>query len=167
MEETRLLSFIFSTIKILRLRKKGMKREKTRWSREWASKKKPVFPRLVTKRTERRTRWLAQLFANGHLSLLSIARVGNTIHIEIRHLMRKAITPHERLTATLRYLTTGRSVKDLEFTIIISKPALSQIIPETCNAIYLVLKHNYLKTFIQFNKFPEKIVGALPQIWHY
>ena len=59
--------------------------------------------------------------------------------------MRKAITPHERLTATLRYLATGRSLKDLEFTTIMHKPALSQIIPETCDAIYLVLKKNYLK----------------------
>ncbi|KAJ8975151.1 hypothetical protein NQ317_012429 [Molorchus minor] len=42
--------------------------------------------------------------------------------------MRTAISPHERLTATLRFLATGQ---DLEFTTIISKQALSEIIPET------------------------------------
>ena len=55
-----------------------------------ASKKKSVFPRLVTERTEERTWWLAQLFVNGHLSLLSVARVGNTIHTETRYLHEKS-----------------------------------------------------------------------------
>jgi hypothetical protein len=50
--------------------------------------------------------------------------------------MRKAISPHERLSATLRFLATGRSCKDLEFTTIMSKQILSEIIPETCRAIY-------------------------------
>ncbi|XP_039281931.1 protein ANTAGONIST OF LIKE HETEROCHROMATIN PROTEIN 1-like [Nilaparvata lugens] len=59
--------------------------------------------------------------------------------------MRAAISPHERLTATLRFLATGRSYKDLEFTTIISKQLLSEIIPETCEAIYKVLKKDYLK----------------------
>lgn len=59
--------------------------------------------------------------------------------------MRAAISPHERLTATLRFLATGRSYKDLEFTTIISKQSLSEIIPETCEAIYKVLKKDYLK----------------------
>lgn len=45
--------------------------------------------------------------------------------------MRKALTPHERLSATLRYLTTGRSYEDLKFTVAISAQALGQIIPET------------------------------------
>jgi len=54
--------------------------------------------------------------------------------------MRKAISPHERLSATLRFLATGRSFKDMEFSTAISKPALCKIIPETCEAIYKVLK---------------------------
>ncbi|KAJ8939877.1 hypothetical protein NQ318_023217 [Aromia moschata] len=59
--------------------------------------------------------------------------------------MRTAISPHERLTATLRFLATGRSYKDLEFTTIISKQSLSEIIPETRKAIFKVLKNEYLK----------------------
>lgn len=55
--------------------------------------------------------------------------------------MRRAISPHERLSATLRFLATGRSLKDMEYSITaISKPALSRIIPESCEAIYKVLK---------------------------
>lgn len=61
-------------------------------------------------------------------------------------MMRLAITPHERLSATLRYLATGRNYQDLKFTTVISAQALSEIIPETCQAIYQVLHNkNYMK----------------------
>ncbi|XP_050304496.1 uncharacterized protein LOC126742012 [Anthonomus grandis grandis] len=59
--------------------------------------------------------------------------------------MRPAISAHERLTATLRYLATGRNYHDLRFSTIISPQALSEIIPETCSAIYQVLKEKYMK----------------------
>lgn len=58
--------------------------------------------------------------------------------------LRKAITPHERLTATLRFLATGRSYEDLKFSVIISPQALGHIIPDTCSAIYSVLNGEYL-----------------------
>ncbi|VEN44318.1 unnamed protein product [Callosobruchus maculatus] len=45
--------------------------------------------------------------------------------------MRQSISPHERLTATLRFLATGRSYEDLEFSVAISPQALGQVIPET------------------------------------
>lgn len=46
--------------------------------------------------------------------------------------MREAISPNERLSATLRFLATGRSYEDLKFFTCISKPALSLIVPESC-----------------------------------
>jgi len=54
--------------------------------------------------------------------------------------MRQAVTPHERPAATLRFLATGRSYEDLKFSTIMSPQALGKIIPETCRAIYKVLK---------------------------
>ena len=57
--------------------------------------------------------------------------------------MRQAITPHERLTATLRFLAKGRSYEDLKFSTIMSPQELGKIIPETCRAIYKVLKEYY------------------------
>jgi len=57
--------------------------------------------------------------------------------------MRQAITPHERLTATLRFLATGRSYEDLKLSTIMSRQALGKIVPETCRAIYKVLKEYY------------------------
>lgn len=62
--------------------------------------------------------------------------------------LREAISPHERLTVTLRYLATGRSYEDLKFSTAISAQSLGQIIPETCAAIYTILKDEYLKVIV-------------------
>nr|XP_023027147.1 uncharacterized protein LOC111515143 [Leptinotarsa decemlineata] len=60
-------------------------------------------------------------------------------------ILRAAISPHERLTATLRYLATGRNYEDLKFSTLISPQSLGKIIPETCKAIFDVLKTVYMK----------------------
>lgn len=67
-------------------------------------------------------------------------------------LLREAITPHERLSATLRYLAIGRKYEDLKFSVIISPQALSAIIPEVCAVIVQVL-HDYIKVNIQYDYF--------------
>ncbi|XP_063786092.1 uncharacterized protein LOC134934633 [Pseudophryne corroboree] len=59
--------------------------------------------------------------------------------------MRRAISAEERLVATLRYLATGRPLQDLKFSTLISPQALGVIIPETCKALYSVLRKDYLK----------------------
>lgn len=59
--------------------------------------------------------------------------------------MRTAIPPHERLSTTLRFLATGRSMEDLKYSVAISPQSLGQIIPETCTAICKVLWGDYLK----------------------
>jgi len=58
---------------------------------------------------------------------------------------RRAVTPHERLSVTLRFLATGRSYEGLKFSAAVSPQALGVIIPETCAAVYEVLKKDYLK----------------------
>ncbi|PNF32630.1 hypothetical protein B7P43_G17751, partial [Cryptotermes secundus] len=62
-------------------------------------------------------------------------------------LLWNAITPEERIVATLRFLATGRSFEDPKFATIISPQALGKIIPETCKAIYTykALKQEHLK----------------------
>ena len=59
--------------------------------------------------------------------------------------MRRAITPHERLLETLRFLTTGRSYEDMKFSAAISPQALGVIIPEICAVVYEVLRKDCLK----------------------
>lgn len=59
--------------------------------------------------------------------------------------LRKAITPEQQLVAMPRYLATGRSLEDMKFSTIISPQSLGHIIPETCKAIFDVLKDEYFK----------------------
>jgi len=59
--------------------------------------------------------------------------------------MRESISAEERLVATLRFLATGGSYEDLKFSSAISAQALEKIIPETCWAMYKVLRNEYLQ----------------------
>ena len=67
-------------------------------------------------------------------------------HIEKQNtVMRESISAEERLVATLRFLATGQSYEDLKFSSAISAQASGKIIPETCWAIYKVLRNEYLQ----------------------
>lgn len=59
-------------------------------------------------------------------------------------ILREAVSAEERIIATLRFLASGCSYVDLMFNTAISPQLLSQIIPETCMAIYKCLK-DYIK----------------------
>jgi hypothetical protein len=65
--------------------------------------------------------------------------------------MRKSISPEERLSATLRFLATGRSYEDLKFSTGISPASLGVIIPETCKAICDVLRKDYMNVSKNLN----------------
>nr|XP_029728866.1 putative nuclease HARBI1 isoform X1 [Aedes albopictus] len=60
-------------------------------------------------------------------------------------ILREAIPAETRLLVTLRFLATGETYHNLSYGFRISVPALSQIIPETLEAIYAVLKDDYMK----------------------
>lgn len=55
--------------------------------------------------------------------------------------MRDAISANERLKATLEFLATGQSYTALKQQTLISQPALSRIIIETCEGIIKALRH--------------------------
>lgn len=59
--------------------------------------------------------------------------------------LRQSLCAEARLEATLRFLAFGCSYTALEYSTRISKQSLSLIIPETCQAIYTVLRDDYLK----------------------
>ncbi|XP_066977862.1 uncharacterized protein [Macrobrachium rosenbergii] len=59
--------------------------------------------------------------------------------------MRKAVSAAQRLTLTLRYLATGESQVSLGYQFRISHNLVSSLIPETCRAIYNIMKTEYLK----------------------
>ena len=59
--------------------------------------------------------------------------------------MRDSISALARLEATLLFLSTGASYSSLQYFTRISKQSLSQIVPDTCQAIYEELKDEYLQ----------------------
>ena len=58
--------------------------------------------------------------------------------------MRAAISPHKRLTATLRFSATRQPYECLKYSTRISPQSLGQIIPDSCVALYKVLQ-KYIK----------------------
>lgn len=121
------------------------KKKRSVWCKEWLLKRnKYSYTNLLNELKFAPKDWhnYLRMDENTYLERLSLVtpmiQKNDTV-------MRPAITPHERLTATLRFLATVRSYEDLKFSTIISPQALGIIIPESCNAIYDVLRTNYLK----------------------
>ncbi|KAK0156971.1 hypothetical protein PV327_011484 [Microctonus hyperodae] len=54
--------------------------------------------------------------------------------------MRDAISPEQRLLATLRYLASGATFEELKFQTAIAAQTLGKIIMETCEALIHLLK---------------------------
>ena len=120
-------------------------KKRTIWCKEWLKKRERYSHINLLKELRFHPKdWHNYLRMNEdtYLNLLSLV----TPLIKKKDtIMRNAISPHERLTATLRFLATGRSYEDLKFSTIISPQALSYIVPETCEAIYKILHKDYLK----------------------
>lgn len=118
---------------------------KKKWSKNWLLKRQQFsHVNLISELSGKPDDFRNYLRMDEETYSLLLSLVSNTIQKQ-NTVMRKCISPHERLTATLRFLATGRSYTDLQYSTIISKPALSKIIPETCDAIYSALKDTYLK----------------------
>ncbi|XP_067272827.1 uncharacterized protein si:dkey-121j17.6 isoform X2 [Pseudorasbora parva] len=60
--------------------------------------------------------------------------------------MRRAISPRDRLSVTLRYLASGETFSSLSSQYQIGASTISQIVMETCAALHQVMKNDFLKT---------------------
>lgn len=145
MEEVLLWSIFAICVAKERQMKRRKRIRRSRWSRQWLLKRNQ-FSHVKLLRELRREPEDWRIYLRMDIETYNfLLKLVTPEIMKQSTCMRKAISPHERLAATLRYLATGRSYKDLEFTCIISKQALSEIIPETCKAIYKVLRMDYLK----------------------
>lgn len=122
------------------------KTKKRKWSKKW----------LLERRQFSHMTLLRELESNEPADFKNYLRMENHIFYNVLNLvrpyiakqntvMRESISAEERLVATLRFLATGRNYEDLKFSCAISAQALGKIIPETCWAIYNVLRKEYLK----------------------
>lgn len=131
------------------------------------------------RRSEWTKQWLLRRYQHTHANLLEDLRVypldfKNYLRMEedvylqllqmVRPLieksetnMRQSISPHERLTATLRFLATGRNYEDMKFATCISPQCLGRIIPEVCQAIFESLSPEYLKVSTSFHSNKRKL----------
>ncbi|XP_053956334.1 uncharacterized protein LOC128861985 [Anastrepha ludens] len=148
---------------LLKNRKKSKKRKQ--WCKKW-----------LQRRNQSSDINLLRELREEPLDFLNYLRITETVYQKLLSLdspliikrdtvMRKAISPHERLTATLRFLATGRSYECLKFSTRISPQSLGKIIPETSNALYKVLRK-----YIQFPNSEEKwkeIASSFEERWHF
>ncbi|XP_008185984.1 uncharacterized protein LOC103310221 [Acyrthosiphon pisum] len=81
-------------------------------------------------------------------------------------IMRQAIPAEQRLIATLRFLATGRSYEDLKFSTGIAAQTLGYIIPETCRAIYEVLRDSYMQMPQTKNDW-KKVANGFKERWQF
>ncbi|KAL0893446.1 hypothetical protein ABMA27_015026 [Loxostege sticticalis] len=120
------------------------KQERKQWMKEWLKKRNQfTHINLLNELTLEPSDWrnYLRMDETTYFKLLKLV----TPYIAKRDTnMREAISPHERLTATLRFLASGMSYEELKFPTAISPQRLGVIIPETCKAILRVLK-DYMK----------------------
>lgn len=74
-----------------------------------------------------------------------LSKVGPLIRKQVTK-FRQPISPSERLALTIRYLASGDSQQSMSFSYRISKTCVSNIIQETCQAIWDALSYEYLQT---------------------
>jgi len=119
---------------------------KRKWSKQW----------LLKRRKYSHTNLLRELQSNEPLDYKNYLQMENHTFFELLNLLRQyiekkntvvreSISAEKRLVATLRFLSTGRSYENLKYLCAVSAQALGKIIPETCWAIYQVLRGEYLK----------------------
>lgn len=117
---------------------------KKKWQKGWYSSRKSLTHTLLMEHLSLEPEdWRNYVRMNEETYKILLEMVSPLIRKHDTN-MRQAITPHERLSATLRYLVSGCTLAELKFPTAISPQALGQIIPETSRAILSCLQE-YMK----------------------
>ncbi len=151
-----LLAAAYAIIKKKKQENSVQRRPRSKWVKEWLLKRSQyTHVNLLQELRLESDDWrnYLRMDEDSYVTLLNLV---SPIIQKQDTMMRSAISPHERLTATLRYLATGRNYEDLKFSTLISPQSLGKIIPDTCKAIFQVLKTEYMKVrkkHIKFSNF--------------
>jgi type VI protein secretion system component VasK len=109
---------------------KGKERRKRKWTKDWLLKREKYTHTNVLNELKFQTddfKNYLRMDEDTYQNLLTMV----TPLIEKKDTnMRKSISAHERLSATLRYLATGRSFQDLKFSTFISPQSLGKTVPK-------------------------------------
>lgn len=80
--------------------------------------------------------------------------------------MRKSISASDRLALTLRYMATGESFRSLQYVFRIPHNTISTIVPEVFDAIFTVLKDEYMKVPSTQEEWAE-IASLFEKLWNF
>lgn len=99
--------------------KRKIRKKRSKWSKDWLLKRQQFsHVNLLAELKFEKDDWFNYLRMDEETYLELLHLVTPFIEKKDTHL-RKSISCHERLTATLRYLATGRNYEDLKYTTII------------------------------------------------
>ena len=111
--------------------KKKKRKQRRMWSKDWLLKRDTLSHTNLLEEIRAFPEDFQNFMRMDEETYLHLLSLVTPLISKQSTVMRAAISPHERLTLTLRYLATGRSYQDLGFWACVSEPALSRIIPET------------------------------------
>ncbi|XP_052399694.1 uncharacterized protein LOC127946919 [Carassius gibelio] len=149
-------------------RTRKIRRKRTKWVKPWILQKQAhgAFPNLCRELELDETsdfKNFARLFPiqfNTLKELITpIIQRKNTNY-------RDCISVGERLMVTLRFLATGESFKSLSYQFRVGMSTIQQFVPETCAAIYQVLKEKYLKCPDTVEEWQRVAIGFQAQ-WNF
>ncbi|KAG0711267.1 hypothetical protein GWK47_020993 [Chionoecetes opilio] len=115
------------------------KKRRREWSRPWLAKKsKNVFNNLLKEMFLEDSRGFYEFHRMSKDNFVKLLNLVSPLIRKQDTKLRKAVSPAQRLSVTLRYLATGESRRSLEFQYRISHNLISSIIPEVCDALFAV-----------------------------
>jgi hypothetical protein len=123
---TKLTKVAYKTIllsSVIMLENNRKKSKRTKWTKDWLLKRETLsHVNLLKELKVEKNDWFNYLRMDENCYLKVLQHITPLIKRQDT-VMRKSISPHERLTMTLRFLATGRSYEDMK--LIFRKPRFS------------------------------------------
>ena len=151
-QRVRVASACLILVMLSKKQKKRKRRQRCEWVKPWLRRRRELgtYDTLLEEfRVEDQFEYQKFLRMSPEIFNELLEKVEPLITKE-NTVMRDAIPAKVKLAATLRYLATGASHSDLQYSFRIHKSTISRFIPEVCYAIYETLKDTHLKVINSF-----------------